>query len=100
MLGVTDQIVPLIQAEQIGDSDGDPNAHCTFFKDGLCELHTLGLKPTEGRLSHHSTRLDNFKRNKSISWAVVQEWMNPDNADVLEKVIRRYSEYQKKQQAL
>lgn len=93
MLGVTDQIIPLIQAEQIGESDLDPNARCTFFKDGLCELHTLGLKPTEGRLSHHSTRIDNFKRGKSISWAVVQEWLSPDNADVVEEVARRYSEY-------
>ena len=67
--------------------------HCTFLTpDGLCELHPLGLKPTEGRLSHHSIRLDNFKRSKSISWAVVQEWLNPDNADVVEEVIRRYQE--------
>lgn len=27
---------------------------CTFHTpDGLCELHELGLKPTEGRLAHH-----------------------------------------------
>lgn len=27
---------------------------CTFHNvDGLCELHELGLKPTEGRLAHH-----------------------------------------------
>ncbi len=27
---------------------------CTFFQDGLCELHALRLKPLEGRLAHHS----------------------------------------------
>lgn len=27
---------------------------CTFFRDGLCELHDIGLKPLEGRLAHHS----------------------------------------------
>lgn len=27
---------------------------CTFFKNGKCELHDLGLKPLEGRLAHHS----------------------------------------------
>lgn len=31
---------------------------CTFWKDGLCELHDLGLKPSEGRLAHHSTSHD------------------------------------------
>lgn len=26
---------------------------CSFFSDGLCELHDLGLKPLEGRLACH-----------------------------------------------
>ena len=26
---------------------------CTFYKEGLCELHPLGLKPFEGRIAHH-----------------------------------------------
>lgn len=99
-MGVTDHIIPLIQAECLdgawgGLLDVGADCHCTFYtKDGLCELHDLGLKPTEGRLSHHSARIDNFKRNKSISWAVVQEWLSPDNADVVAEVIRRYKEYQ------
>lgn len=25
--------------------------YCSFFKDGLCELHDLGLKPLEGKLA-------------------------------------------------
>lgn len=49
---------------------------CTFFTNGLCELHELGLKPTEGKLSHHSTRIDNFVATKALSWLVVKEWMN------------------------
>jgi hypothetical protein len=28
---------------------------CTFFKDGWCELHDIGLKPLEGRISSHAT---------------------------------------------
>jgi len=28
-------------------------ACCTFFTAGKCELHNLGLKPLEGRLTHH-----------------------------------------------
>jgi len=27
---------------------------CSFFSDGLCQLHALGLKPLEGRLANHS----------------------------------------------
>lgn len=27
---------------------------CAFYRDGKCELHDAGLKPTEGRLAHHS----------------------------------------------
>ncbi len=27
---------------------------CTFWKNGLCELHSLGLKPSQGKLAHHS----------------------------------------------
>ena len=103
LMGVVREPVSLIQAECLdgawgGLLDVGANSHCTFYtKDGLCELHDKGLKPTEGRLSHHSIRLDNFKRNKSISWAVVQEWLNPDNADVVEEIVRRYKEYQQQQ---
>lgn len=94
MMGVIREPVLMIQAEQVGGSDLDPNARCTFFTpDGLCELHARGLKPTEGRLSHHSLRIDNFKRSRSISWAVAQEWLNPDNAEVITEVFRRYQEF-------
>lgn len=77
--GGIDTPVPMIQAKQEGD-------WCTFFNDGLCELHESGLKPTEGKLSHHSTRIDNFKPSKSISWNVAKEWMNEENADCIEKI--------------
>lgn len=26
---------------------------CTFWKNGLCELHSLGLKPLQGKLTIH-----------------------------------------------
>jgi len=35
---------------------------CTFFKNGKCELHDLGLKPTEGRYaSHENIPVDNIQ---------------------------------------
>lgn len=48
---------------------------CTFFTNGLCELHEKGLKPTEGKLSHHTTRLDNFNIKKSLAWTIIKEWL-------------------------
>ena len=96
LLGVIKAPVPLIQAECLDGAFGGlidlgVNSHCTFQReDGLCELHELGLKPTEGRLSHHSTKLDNWKPSKSIAWAVVQEWLDPQNEDIVKEVFRRY----------
>ena len=35
---------------------------CTFFVNGKCELHNLGLKPTEGRYaSHENIPVDNIQ---------------------------------------
>lgn len=31
----------------------DTKRGCTFYADGRCELHSIGLKPLEGRLAHH-----------------------------------------------
>ena len=54
LLGKIPYIVPMVQAKQ--EAGG-----CTFFQDGLCELHAAGLKPTEGRLSHHTITMENLK---------------------------------------
>lgn len=71
LMGVCDIPVVMIQARQ------EDNGWCTFRRDdGLCELHDKGLKPTEGRLSHHSIRMDNFNPKKSISWLVAKEWLS------------------------
>lgn len=31
---------------------------CTFWKDGKCELHSIGLKPTQGKLALHGQNED------------------------------------------
>lgn len=80
IMGVTNQVIPMIQARA-------GNEYCAFFKDGLCLLHDKGLKPTEGRLSHHSIRKDNYKASKSISWNVAKEWTSEENAEIVERVI-------------
>lgn len=80
--GKLDFPVIMIQARQ------EENGYCTFYHDGLCELHDLGLKPTEGRLSHHSITKENFKFGKSLSWNVAKEWMDMRNGDIVEEIIR------------
>ena len=80
--GKLDFPVIMIQARQ------EENGYCTFFHDGLCELHDWGLKPTEGRLSHHSITKENFKFGKSLSWNVAKEWMDMRNGEIVEEIIR------------
>lgn len=73
--------VPMVQAIQTVSG-------CIFLKDGLCELHDAGLKPTEGRLSHHSIRQENYKFNKSLSWNVAKEWLDESNWETVQCVFR------------
>lgn len=45
---------PAIVGREGQTVSGYDTGRCTFLKDGLCELHSKGLKPTEGKLAHHS----------------------------------------------
>ena len=81
LMGVTDHVIFMVQADKEGD-------WCTFFHDGLCELHDKGLKPTEGRLSHHSAKIDNFVPKKSISWNVAKEWEDDENYPVIKEITK------------
>lgn len=83
LMGVTNAPIPMIQATSNG-------GWCVFFHDGKCELHDLGLKPTEGRLSHHSTKIDTFTAKKSIAWNVAKEWFNPENREVVRRLARKF----------
>jgi hypothetical protein len=51
-----------------------PWGPCAFLtEDGLCELHDKGLKPTEGKLVTHNSKLaDN--PDKVIPFAVAKSW--------------------------
>lgn len=63
---------------------------CVFFKDGLCVLHDLNLKPTEGRLSHHTIKAENFNFDKSLTWQVAQTWLEEENRYDILKVLIKY----------
>lgn len=86
IMGVTTELIPMIQAEAT-------DAGCIFFKDGLCELHDLGLKPLEGRLSHHSIKIDNFNPKKSLAWLIAKEWIDERNADTIQRIKEKLIPY-------
>lgn len=81
--GVLPFPVPMIQAVQTPDG-------CAFFKNGLCILHDLGLKPTEGRLSHHTITLEDFTFSRSLSWNVARTWLEPKNAVVIIRLFQMF----------
>ena len=73
--------IRMVQARQV-------NGYCTFFRNGLCELHDAGLKPTEGKLSHHTITRENFKFGHSLSWNVAREWLDGRNEAFIDEIIR------------
>lgn len=79
VLGRIKYAVPMVQALQTPSG-------CIFFKDGLCELHESGLKPTEGKLSHHSIKAESYKFSKSLSWNVAKEWLDAKNWGIVRQI--------------
>jgi len=46
-----------------------PEGHCTFLKKGLCQLHDLGLKPLEGRITDCSGKDQNgIHKYVALTW--------------------------------
>lgn len=76
IMGATKLPVPMVQAKFI------PGSGCTFFKNGLCELHNLGLKPTEGKLSHHTVRMENIVPKLNLTWNVAKEWLTEEGIEM------------------
>lgn len=81
MLDKLSMPIPMVQIKQTENG-------CIFFKNGLCELHDLGLKPTEGRLSHHEIKLENYIFELSLPWNVAKEWIEGENFG---KIIRVFA---------
>lgn len=59
---------------------------CIFFDNGLCKLHDLNLKPTEGRLSIHTVSPTNLVPHKSIAYHVAKTWLDPKNEPIIQKI--------------
>lgn len=77
---------PIVMVQAVTTAEG----WCIFHHDGLCELHDKGLKPTEGRLSHHSPSLENYSFSKSLAYNVAKEWLDEDNLPVIETIFSHW----------
>lgn len=84
MLGELSFPIPMVQA--IRTDEG----WCVFHIAGLCKLHDLGLKPTEGRLSHHTILPENFVFRKGLAYHVAKEWLSPENGRLVEEIFSLY----------
>lgn len=84
MMGVTNEVIEMYQPEY-----DDNKKSCTFFNNGLCDLHDKGLKPTEGKLSHHSHKADNFNPKKSLAWNVAKTWIAPENSETIKRIYEK-----------
>lgn len=54
---------------------------CTFWKDGLCELHDIGLKPIQGRLAHHDL---SEGETVEIGLEISDSWKGPEAENVIQ----------------
>jgi hypothetical protein len=68
--GTDDQAV--VAPAVVGAEGGErrrTDGRCTFHtEDGKCELHSLGLKPMEGRLAHHDRDWRAVRHAVNATW--------------------------------
>lgn len=65
---------PAIRGYEGCDAPFLPLGKCTFLKDGLCELHDLGLKPIEGRRAGCSSGEKELLETEVIHEMVAMAW--------------------------
>lgn len=81
IVGLISRPIYMLQAETV-------NGWCTFFHNGLCELHSRGLKPIEGKLAHHTDPIihGNQRISLNVAWLVAKEWMKETNLPIIERI--------------
>lgn len=84
VLGKLDYSIAMVQAIQTEEG------WCIFHEDGLCQLHDFGLKPTEGRLSRHDIKAENYVFSKGLAYNVAKEWLNKENVPVIQEIFSRF----------
>jgi hypothetical protein len=53
---------------------------CTFWKNGKCELHSLGLKPEQGKLVIHDMSEEQYQE---IGDYINESWKEEKGSDVI-----------------
>lgn len=71
---------------------------CVFFHDGKCELHESGLKPTEGKLSHHEVSVLGLRKEYNLTYQVAIEWCKEENLDVFREIVNKVMEHLNKKE--
>jgi hypothetical protein len=65
------------------------NVGCMFHRNGLCDLHRLGLKPIEGRLAHHT---EDQPEGDSLHGLVASLWNTRRGRSVVARWRREFSD--------
>jgi hypothetical protein len=82
--GDTDLIKPAMKGSEGHRAPWETTTEegCTFWKDGKCELHNLGLKPTQGKLAHHDNKLHQVL---GIEDLIRDSWEDDNAKEFIEK---------------
>lgn len=84
IVGLISRPIYMLQADTV-------NGWCTFYHNGLCELHDRGLKPTEGQLAHHTDPIihGNQPTSLNVAWLIAKEWMKDSNLPIIERICNK-----------
>lgn len=86
-LGFINQPIPMVQIKCLD------NGCCVLYHDGKCELHENGLKPTEGKLSHHEVYARELNPEYNLTFQVALEWTKEENFGVIDEIADKLCEY-------
>lgn len=90
VLGHINRPIPMVQ---IKTKNGSRDGTCVFYNDGKCELHESGLKPTEGRLSHHEVSVRELRKENNLTYQVAIEWCKEENLDIIREIVRKVMDH-------
>jgi hypothetical protein len=79
-----DMIKPALKGYEGGRAPWEVSSvsGCTFWKNGLCELHESGLKPIQGKLVIHGMPDEDHKQIQDM---LVKSWKTKKAEQVIEK---------------
>lgn len=78
-----------IEMVQIKSKGKGSDGECVFFHDGKCDLHEIGLKPTEGKLSHHEVSMKELLKENNLTYQVAIEWCKEENLEIILEIVNK-----------